>query len=69
MTNGYEDIIDNVKTQNGTWMTSWLSDHTEKLRLWIPDIDKDTVLTGVKAALAVNSQHRGSTTQLASLRS
>ena len=43
MTNGYEDIIDNVKTQNGAWMTSWLSDHTEKLRLWIPDIDKDTV--------------------------
>ena len=43
MKNGYEDINDNVKTQNGAWMTSWLSDHTEKLRLWIPDIDKDTV--------------------------
>ena len=41
--NGYEDIIDNVKTQNGAWMTSWLSDHTEKLRLSIPDIDKDTL--------------------------
>ena len=36
-------INDNVKTQNGAWMTSWLSDHTEKLRLSIPDNDKDTV--------------------------
>ena len=43
MMNGYEDINDNVKTQNGTWMTSLLSDHTEKLRLSIPDNDKDTV--------------------------
>ena len=43
MKNGYEDINDNVKTQNGAWMTSWLSDHTEKLRLSIPDNDKDTV--------------------------
>ena len=42
MKNGYEDINDNVKTQNGAWMT-WLSDHTEKLRLSIPDNDKDTV--------------------------
>ena len=43
MINGYDDIIDNLKTQNGAWMTSWLSDHTEKLRLSIPNIDKDTV--------------------------
>ena len=43
MINGYEDINDNVKTQNGAWMTSWLSDHTEKLILAIPDNDKDTV--------------------------
>ena len=43
MKNGYEDINDNVKTQNGVWMTSRLSDHTEKLRLSIPDNDKDTV--------------------------
>ena len=43
MINGYEDINDNVKTQNGAWMTSWLSDHTEKLNLAIPDNDKDTV--------------------------
>ena len=44
MINGYEDINDNVKTQNGAWMTSWLSDHTEKLiPLTIPDNDKDTV--------------------------
>ena len=43
MKNGYEDINDNVKTQNGAWMTSRLSDHTEKLRLSIPDNDKDTV--------------------------
>ena len=41
--NGYEDMNDNVNSQNGAWMTSWLSDHTEKLRLSIPDIDKDTV--------------------------
>ena len=34
---------DNVKTQNGAWMTSWLSDHTEKLIRTIPDNDKDTV--------------------------
>ena len=43
MINGYEDINDNVKTQNGAWMTSWLSDHTEKLNLSIPDDVKDTV--------------------------
>ena len=43
MINGYEDINDNVKTQKGAWMTSWLSDHTEKLNLSIPDNDKDTV--------------------------
>ena len=33
---GYEDMNDHVKTQNGTWMTSWLSDHTEKRRCTIP---------------------------------
>ena len=43
MMNGYEDIIGNVKRQNGAWMTSWLSDHTEKLRRSIPHNDKDTV--------------------------
>ena len=43
MINGYEDINDNVNSQNGAWMTSWLSDHTEKLKLSIPDNDKDTV--------------------------
>ena len=43
MMNGYEDMNDNVNSQNGAWMTSWLSDHTEKLRLSIPDNDKDTV--------------------------
>ena len=43
MINGYEDINDNVKTQNGAWMTSWLSDHTETPNLAIPDNDKDTV--------------------------
>ena len=32
-----------VKRQNGAWMTSWLSDHTEKLRRSIPHNDKDTV--------------------------
>ena len=42
MVNCYEDMNDNVNSQNGAWMTSWLSDHTEKLRLSIPDNDKDT---------------------------
>ena len=37
MMNGYEDMNDHVKTQNGAWMTSWLSDHTEKRRYTIPD--------------------------------
>ena len=40
--NCYGDMNDNVNSQNGAWMTSWLSDHTEKLRLSIPDNDKDT---------------------------
>ena len=26
MINGYEDMKDNVKTQNGAWVTSWLTD-------------------------------------------
>ena len=43
MMNGYEDMNDNVKTQNGAWMTSWLSDHTEKRRCTIPDDAKYTV--------------------------
>ena len=33
---GYEDMNDHVKSQNGAWMTSWLSDHTEKLIVSIP---------------------------------
>ena len=43
MVNCYGDMNDNVNSQNGAWMTSWLSDHTEKLRLSIPDNDKDSV--------------------------
>ena len=43
MINGYEDMNDNVKTQNGAWMTSWLSDQTEKLIVSIPHEGKDTV--------------------------
>ena len=43
MMNDYEDMNDNVKTQNGAWMTSWLSDHTERRRCTIPDDDKYTV--------------------------
>ena len=43
MRNGYEDINDNVNTQNGAWMTSWLSDYTEKRRYTIPDDAKYTV--------------------------
>ena len=43
MMNGYEDMIDNVKTQNGAWMTSRLSDLAKKLIGSIPDNAKDTV--------------------------
>ena len=43
MMNGYKDMNDHVKTQNGAWMTSWLSDHTEKRRSTIPDDGKYTV--------------------------
>ena len=43
MMNEYEDINHNVKTQNGAWMTSWLSDYTEKLIGSIPVEDIDTV--------------------------
>ena len=43
MMNGYEDMNDNVKTQNGAWMTSWLSDHTEKRRFTIPDDAKENL--------------------------
>ena len=41
--NGYEDMNDNVNSQNGAWMTSRLSDHVEKLNVSIPDQGKDTV--------------------------
>ena len=41
--NGYEDMNDNVNSQNGAWMTSWLSDQTEKLNYTIPHQGKDTV--------------------------
>ena len=41
--NSYEDMNDNVNSQNGAWMTSWLSDHVEKLNVSIPDQGKDTV--------------------------
>ena len=39
----YEDMNDNVKSQNGAWRTSWLSDHTEKGSVSIPHHGKDTV--------------------------
>ena len=41
--NGYEDINDNVNSQNGAWMTSWLSEQAEKLIVSIPHQGKDTV--------------------------
>ena len=41
--NGYEDMNDNVNSQNGAWMTSWLSDHAEKLIFTIPEVAKNTV--------------------------
>ena len=43
--NGYEDMNDNVNSQNGAWMTSWLSDDTLK-SLLVHDSrnqNKDTV--------------------------
>ena len=41
--NGYEDMNDTVNSQNGAWMTSWLSDQTEKLAVSIPNHGKDIV--------------------------
>ena len=41
--NGYENMNDNVNSQNGAWMTSWLSDQTEKLAVSIPNHGKDIV--------------------------
>ena len=58
MINGYEDINDNVKTQNGAWMTSWLSDHTEKLKFAIPDNDKDTVKISTSLLILFLRYHR-----------
>ena len=52
--NGYEDMNDNVKTQNGAWMTSWLSDHTEKRRCTISDDAKDTVKMIVIKVFEIN---------------
>ena len=43
MINCYGDMNDNVNSQNGTWMTSWLSDLAEKLIFTIPDKATDTV--------------------------
>ena len=43
MMNGYEDMNDNVNTQDGAWMTSWLSNHIEKRRFTIPYDAKDDV--------------------------
>ena len=37
----YEDMNDNIKTQNGAWMTSWLSDYSEKLTMSIRDKARD----------------------------
>ena len=41
--NGYEDMNDNVKTQNGDWMMSWLSDQAEFVGRSIPDHGQDCV--------------------------
>ena len=43
MMNGYEDMNDHVKTQNGAYMTSWLGDQAEKVIVSIPHQGKDTV--------------------------
>ena len=37
----YEDMNDNIKTQNGAWMTSQLSDYSEKLTMSIRDNARD----------------------------
>ena len=42
MMNCYGDMNDNVNSQIGAWMTSWLSDQAEKLNWTIPDKAKDT---------------------------
>ena len=43
--NGYADMYDEVKSQNGAQMTSWLGDQTEKITSTasIPYQGKDTV--------------------------
>ena len=43
MINGYEDMNDNVKTQNGAWMMSLLSDQAEFVGRSIPDHGQDCV--------------------------
>ena len=41
--NGYEDMYDEVKSQNGAQMTSWLGDQTEKGIICSPHQGKYTV--------------------------
>ena len=41
--NGYEDMYDEVKSQNGAQMTSWLGDQAEKVIVSIFHQAKDTV--------------------------
>ena len=41
--NGYEDMNDEVNSQNGAQMTSWLGDQTEKGTMCSPHQAKDTV--------------------------
>ena len=43
MMNCYGDMNDNVNSQNGAWMTSWLSDCAEHVSTSIPINGKDTV--------------------------
>ena len=43
MMNGYEDMNDNVKSQNGAQMTSWLSDQAEQVGRSIPNHGQDPV--------------------------
>ena len=41
--NGYADMYDEVKSQNGAQMTSWLGDQAEMVTVSIPYQGKDTV--------------------------
>ena len=49
---GYEDMIDNVILQNGTWISSWLSNHRKNWDTVISDQVKSTVKISERKSFA-----------------